>query len=123
MNTTFNYFCFCIIVIMICLIINDFKENFFYQAKRFFENCENIQGELASRNFCLDQLKCGHNGQTGANGKCKNVCRFDPMLCDLENLGSDENFKYSDKCVKEDNKYTNEYCNKKTTEESCEENL
>lgn len=125
MNTKISLIIFVsvLIVIMICLIINDSKENFFYQAKRFFENCENIQGELASRNFCLDQLKCGHNGKSGANGKCKNVCRFDPILCDLENLGSDENFKYSDKCVKEDNKYTNEYCNKKTTEESCEENL
>ena len=120
MNTKLSLIIFVsvLIVIMICLIIKDSKETFFYQVKRFFDNCESIDGRLATGSFCKNQLKCGHNGVDGEGGQCENVCRFDPILCDLEDLGSSGK-DYTAMCKINDkkNKYSNDYCINKTKSE------
>ena len=125
MNTKLSLIIFVsvLIVIMIYLIIRDSKESFFYQANRFFDNCNNITGRLATKDFCKNQLKCKYQPSEDGDpdkGSCKNVCRFDPILCDLKDLGSSDK-GYIGMCSNnKENLYSTEYCDKNKTKESCE---
>ena len=124
MNTKISLIIFVsvLIVIMICLIINDSKENFFHQVKRYFDNCGDFKGSSFSSEFCKGTYKCGHNGKSGENGQCKNVCRFDPILCDLDNLGSSDK-DYKVMCSSKKNKYSTDYCSNRKNLTACNEQL